>query len=186
MTELTWAGGFPASWRRASSFAPTASCIYSEAVADAINGHYAFATATDFDALATQIIGDAIVCEARRTARAQRAAGNPVFLYHFSRAYQVLLPGLGSFHSAELPFVWGNRYLFSQLTEEDLPLSAAMQGYWTRYAVASDPNAGAPSDAVTWPAYDAATDEHLGLDLTIVKGSGLRKETCDWIDGVLP
>jgi para-nitrobenzyl esterase len=161
----------------------TFAAAFSPDLASKLADHYKFAEAKDLDALAIQIIGDAIVCDARRVARAHEAAGAPAFLYHFAREYKVLIPGLGSFHSAELPFVWQNPYLLSHLNDDDMPLSDAMQGYWTRFAATGDPNG---ASAVAWPKYAASSDQHLGLDLTIEAGSGLRKEACDWLDQALP
>jgi para-nitrobenzyl esterase len=112
--------------------------------------------------------------------------GNPAFLYHFSHPYAVPIAGLGAFHSAELPFVWGNPYLLSKLKAAELPLSQAMQGYWTRFATTGDPNGGAPAGAAAWPGYAPASDSHLTLDLTIAAGAGLRKATCDWMDSAIP
>jgi para-nitrobenzyl esterase len=166
----------------AASLEGTFQGLFGDATAKAIAGHYHFDAAKDLDAVATQILGDAFVCDARRTARLHEAAGNPVYLYHFVHPYAVLIPGLGAFHSAELPFVWGNPYLLTNLKEDELPLSQAMQGYWTRFAAAADPNAGAPAGAVAWPRYAAAADQDLNLDLTITVDAHLRKDTCDWMD----
>ena len=166
-----------------ASLESTMADAFSPALAKALADHYDFAHAKDLDAVAIQLIGDAFVCDARRTARLHEVAGNTVWLYHFTREFKVLLPGLGVFHSAELPFVWGNPYLLSQLQADDLPVSAAIQGYWTRFAAAGDPNG---ASAVAWPKFTAAGDAHLVLDTTVAAGAGLRKETCDWMDGVLP
>ncbi len=167
----------------AAAIEATMAKAFSPAFASALADRYQFAAAKDLDAVAIELLGDAFVCDARRTARLHVAAGNPVYLYHFTRPYKVLIPDLGVFHSAELPFVWGNPFLFANLQEDDLPLSAAVQGYWTRFAAAGDPNGGG---AVAWPAYAPSSDRHLGLDLTIEAGSGLRKDACDWLDGALP
>jgi para-nitrobenzyl esterase len=132
----------------------------------------------------TQGLGDFFVCDARRLARAQAATGQPTFLYHFTRAFDFLYPNLGAFHSAEIPFVWGNPYVVFELKDEERPLSAAMQTYWTRFARAGDPNAGAAAGAVAWPRYQATTDRHLQLDLTIAPGEHLRSDACDFFDSL--
>lgn len=170
----------------AASLESTLATAFSPAFATALAARYEFGTAKDLDAVAIQLLGDAFVCDARRTARLHEAAGNPVFLYHFTHTYAVAIAGLGSFHSAELPFVWGNPYLFSNLKEDELPLSEAMQGYWTRFAASADPNTNAPAGTIAWPKYAAATDQHLTLDLSIASGAGLRKDACDWLDKTLP
>jgi para-nitrobenzyl esterase len=171
-----------AHFESAAGLETTMANAFGASFATALAERYDFANAKDLDAVAIQLIGDAFVCDARRTARLHVAAGNAAFLYHFTRPFKVLLPDLGVFHSAELPFVWQNPYLLSQLTADDMPLSDAVQGYWTRFAAKGDPNG---AGAVAWPAYGAG-DEHLGLDVTIEAGSALRKDACDWLDGVLP
>jgi len=133
----------------------------------------------------TQGLGDFFVCDARRLARAHAATGQPTFLYHFTRAFEFLYPNLGAFHSAEIPFVFGNPYVVFELKDEERPLSTAMQGYWTDHARAGDPNVGAAAGAVAWPRYDATSDRHLGLDLTIAPGDHLRSDACDFFDSLL-
>lgn len=131
------------------------------------------------------LVGESVFnCPARRAARAVTTTGQSAYLYHFTRALeQPGLPGdLGAFHSAEIPFVFGNTLFTAGITEEDRPLSDAMMGYWTRFAETGDPNG---DGAVAWPAYDAETDPHLGLDLTIEAGTKLREENCDFWDAQL-
>ncbi|MBM4359854.1 MAG: carboxylesterase family protein [Deltaproteobacteria bacterium] len=165
----------------AASLESTLSQAFSPALAKPFAERYQFAQATDFDALA--IIGDAFVCDSRRTARLHEAGGNSVWLYHFTRAFKIAIPGLGAFHSAELPFVFQNAMFFSELADEELPLSNAMQGYWTRFARAGDPNG---NGATAWPKHASSSDEHLQLDLTLEAGVELRKGICDWMDDVTP
>ncbi|WP_433926215.1 carboxylesterase/lipase family protein [Sorangium cellulosum] len=136
-------------------------------------------------AAATAALGDYFfVCPARRAARAIAEAGVDTYLYHFTYAPEGSLFGdLGAFHSAEIRYVFGNTstLLPDPLTEEELELSQAISGYWSRHAENGDPNGG---NAVAWPKYDAETDEHLVLDMTISVQSGLRKDLCDLWDSV--
>lgn len=60
-----------------------------------------------------------------------------------------------------------------------------MQAYWTSHARTGDPNGGAKAGTVEWPRYDATTDRHLQLDLTIAPGDHLRKDACDFFDSLL-
>lgn len=135
-----------------------------------------FASPTD---AAIKVVSDVFTCDARRVARQHSAAGNATYEYHFTRAFQWIYPGLGAFHSAELPFVWGNPFAFIPIKPEEEPLSKAIQGYWTRFAKSADPNG---TGAIQWPAYKADTDSHLKLDLQIAAGTGLRKDACDFWD----
>jgi len=56
----------------------------------------------------------------------------------------------------------------------DLALSTAVQGYWTRFARTGDP-AGTPA----WPTYDAS-DTALVLDNPLVTEAALRDADCDF------
>jgi para-nitrobenzyl esterase len=144
--------------------------------------------ASDFasvnDALAT-VIGDSIfVCGARATARALAAQNAPVFLYHFTHPLSFPLypdQDLGAFHAADVPFVFQNPFITVRLNAEERALSDQIQGYWTRFAATGDPNG---ADAVAWPAYDATTDQHLTLDLTLGADSALKKDRCDFWDTI--
>ena len=129
------------------------------------------------------VFGDAVfVCPSRRAARAYAKAGVPTYLYHFTyKDDSAALPGLGSFHTSELPFVFGNP---SQLQPENLntaerALSASMMGYWGRFAAGGDPGG---EGALAFPEYDAAKDQNLTLDLTISVDTGLAKAECDFWD----
>jgi para-nitrobenzyl esterase len=126
------------------------------------------------------------VCPTRQTARALVAAGAPAFLYHFTYVPEGALVGnLGSFHSAELKFVFGNPgpILPQPLTDEEKALSAQLMGYWSRHADKGNPNG---EGATAWPAYDAQKDEGLVLDKTIATQAALRKDLCDFWDNITP
>jgi para-nitrobenzyl esterase len=121
---------------------------------------------------------DAVFICPNRTLARITAPGAPTYLYHFTRANDragVAL-GLGVFHSAELPYVFGNfSGLFSRAAADE-PVIAATQGYWTRFAATGDPNgAGAPA----WPAYTAASDAHLEIGDAVRTGVGLQRDVCD-------
>ncbi len=106
----------------------------------------------------------------------------PSYLYEFTRV--PLGNPLGAFHAVEIPYVFGNAGLFAslgKLEQADNDLSAAIMGYWARFAAGGDPNGeGAPP----WPPYAPATDQYLELGDTIRTGSGLYKEACDLADKV--
>ena len=95
-----------------------------------------------------------------------------------------IFPGAGVFHSSEVPFVFGTAYAgFFPLAADDLPLSAAMMGYWTRFAATGDPNGGG---APAWPLYAPAGDQNIVLDVPVSQGSGLKQAKCDFWDGIYP
>ena len=149
-----------------------------------IVARYPAATFGSARAAAIAAIGDGMfVCPGRRTARALAAAGASVYRYDFRHAPKALIPDLGAFHSAEVPFIFGNPYLGIVLDEEEQKLQAAMRGYWARLAASGDPNNGG---APAWPSYEEATHEHLALDLAISTESGLKESECDFWDPIGP
>jgi para-nitrobenzyl esterase len=137
---------------------------------------------TPNDAL-TQVTADAFfVCPARKTARLLEAAGNKTYLYSFGGTLDntPLAPLAGkAFHSAELPYVFGQNYLLGSVPAANAPLADAIEGYWTRFAATGDPNGGS---AVAWPAYSSSSDQDMTLDTTIAVASGLEKAACDFWD----
>jgi para-nitrobenzyl esterase len=138
------------------------------------------------DAL-TEVIADAfVVCPARKLARLHSAAGNKAYLYSFNgQLTGVPVAALmgKAFHSAELPYVFGDKYLLGSVPPASQPLVTAIEAYWTQFAHAGDPNGGSNP---MWPLYASATDQNLNLDTTITVGSGLEKAKCDFWDGVTP
>jgi para-nitrobenzyl esterase len=130
-------------------------------------------------AAANAALGDSMfVCPTRRAARAIAAGGAATYLYHFTYAPESSMLGdLGSFHSAEIKFVFGNPTLLlpDPLTEGELEMSQAIMGYWSRHAESGDPSG---KDAVAWPRY-GAEEEALAIDLDIAPQAGLKGELCD-------
>ena len=86
------------------------------------------------------------------------------FQYEFAdEQAPALIPGisfpLGASHAAELQYLFTGVGV-SPLSPAQQRLSAAMVGYWTRFAKTGNPNSeGAPA----WPRYHAASDRFLSL-----------------------
>jgi para-nitrobenzyl esterase len=77
------------------------------------------------------------------------SAHYPMYQYQFDRN----TPGMearGAFHTAEIPFVFGNPGS-APWTAKDLQASNVVQQYWTNFARTGDPNGGS---LPTWPRYD--------------------------------
>jgi para-nitrobenzyl esterase len=131
---------------------------------------------------ASEVFGDSLfVCTARRMARAFTGNGQAVYRYQFNHGYDsVVFPGGGAFHSAELPFVFGNNFPGHNITADERPLTEAMQGYWGTFAEVGQPNV--PDGPTMWPLYDTASDPYLQLDLTIAAAAGLKTDKCDFWD----
>jgi para-nitrobenzyl esterase len=91
--------------------------------------------------------------------------GRRAYVYQFLRS----IPGkgqntLGSFHSLELPYVFGafrqpawNWLPFEQI---DFSLGGSIQSYWTNFAKTGNPNG---SNLPNWPSFDAANQTAMGL-----------------------
>jgi len=149
--------------------------------ADAIVAQYPVAAYEDANDALTHVTTDSLfVCPARRTARAAEDAGAAVYLYSFEHEPEGASFD-GAFHAAEIPFVFGVELSEVGRIGAAAPLSAAMRGYWTRFATTGDPNVPAGDD-VAWPAYDAAGDAHLTLAVPIAAGAGLAADACDFWD----
>ena len=150
--------------------------------AKAVAAAYPSGNYASFTAALSAAIGDGyFVCDARRAARAFAKAGQSVYRYSFTRVPSAAPPalGIGSFHSAEIQFIFGGEFLGKALAPEEKPLESTMRGYWTRFARAGDPNGGG---ATAWPRYDASTDPYIRLDLQTSTGMALKKDLCDFWD----
>ncbi len=157
---------------------------FGPAAVDAIVLQYPIASYPSPTRALAEVTGDAFfVCPARRTARLASAAGAPVYLYTFQRLpSQPLLDDAGVIHSAEIPFVFGiDTFPLGKVGPDGLPLSEAMQGYWTRFAATGDPNG---AGALAWPPYDAAGDQHMLLDLPLAAGTAHKQAVCDFWDAL--
>ncbi|NMC71505.1 MAG: carboxylesterase family protein [Myxococcales bacterium] len=135
------------------------------------------------DALDDAIGTFAFVCPTRRTARALTAAGARVYLYRFLHAPGYLpFPDMGSYHTAELPFVFGTPPAGRSFSPEEQALADAMVGYWGRFAADGAPGG---SGAAAWPLHEAAADPHLSLDVfAIGAAAGYLPDDCDFWDAL--
>ncbi len=119
----------------------------------------------------------AFVAPARMLARAMEQKKSPAFLYHFTRVSpNARLLGLGATHGAEIAYVFGTQ---RAPAAKDRELGNTMRGCWIQFAKTGNPNG---ANLPTWPAYKAATDEHLEFGDEIRTGHGLYKEACDLLD----
>ena len=145
---------------------------------------YVIDTHTGRDAAADEWLNDALMtCPSAAMAELNAAAGRRSFVYQFRRS----IPGkgesgLGSFHSLELPYVFGaiHHPVWSWLpfVKLDDGLSAAMESYWTNFAKTGDPNgAGLPP----WPRYTPGADRYMefGNDGRAHPRQGVRPTFCD-------
>ena len=130
-----------------------------------------------------------MVCEARRVARLISRTRTPVYLYSFEREVDAVAPDL-AIHGLDTNFVFGNDYAPPTpyvLNEDDLALSGAISGYWTRFAATGSPNSTRDDDGVVfWPALKhplglgRGSDRHIVLDVPARVDKRLREEPCDF------
>ena len=117
-------------------------------------------------------------------ARNFAANGMKNYLYSFDGKVEApIIASLAdrSFHSVDIPYVFGNDYILGKVPADGKALATSVQNYWTNFAKTGDPNGGTE---VTWPEYTAAGDQSLTLATTVKAGAGLKKELCDFWDGV--
>jgi para-nitrobenzyl esterase len=157
--------------------------IFPGAKGDAVLAQYPSASFVSPKAALAALVTDAIfACPARRKAR-DIAMYSPVYLYQFTTipSYARAL-GLGAFHGSEIDFVLGTLRdrASGSPTAEELALSDAMLGYWSRFAKAGDPNGG----AIIWPKYDAVGDSNLELATPSAPMTGLKMQKCDFWDAL--
>ncbi len=139
---------------------------------------------------ADEWLNDALMtCPSAAMATLNAAAGRRSFVYQFRRS----IPGkgqsdLGSFHSLELPYVFGALHnpVWSWLPFEklDAGLATAIESYWTNFAKTGDPNgAGLPQ----WAAFTGASDQYLEFanDGRSVPRRGVRPTWCSLVVGKL-
>ncbi len=119
----------------------------------------------------------------------------PVYRYVFAHGYEGtgILPGgaapltkqaaFGAFHTAELPYVFGNLELNGYVpTESEKALSEQMMGYWLRFVKTGNPNG--PGAPVEWPAYESKADPFIVFDDVITTGSKTSPAECDFWDTI--
>jgi para-nitrobenzyl esterase len=130
----------------------------------------------------THLLTDAMfLTSARRMVRAEAPLNPATYLYDFTRVSPYArLYALGSYHGAEIPYVFGTVEMVNSLIpgaydNQDDKLARSMSAAWVRFASTGNPNgAGLPN----WPAYTAA-DAYLEFGDTIHAGTGLHTKAVD-------
>jgi para-nitrobenzyl esterase len=143
---------------------------------------------TPRDAYVTLTSDAKFVCPTRRNLRALATTQTePVYRYQFTHVLDNVGPAQkakGSFHGLELFFVFGQLKVAGYVASPaEKDLSSAIQGYWSRFGGAGDPNGGS---AASWPVYDGAKDPYLELDDTLSSKEGVHSANCDFWDSLVP
>jgi para-nitrobenzyl esterase len=144
---------------------------------------YAIDAHTGRTAAADEWLNDALMtCPSAAMATLNAAAGRASFLYQFRRS----IPGqgesdLGSFHSLELPYVFGALHhpVWSWLpfAKLDEALAVTIQSYWTNFAKTGDPNGGGLPQ---WLPFSSASGPYMefGNDGRAHPRQGVRPTFC--------
>jgi len=133
-----------------------------------------------------------MTCNTRNLARSASGTNRPlVWRYFFAHRFEndAFLNSLRSFHTAELPFVFGNLGTIFYTgtpytpTAAESQLSDEIEGYWARFATAGDPNG---SGATPWLSYDLANENMLKLDDTPSTIQTYHNAQCDFFSTLPP
>ncbi len=134
-------------------------------------------------ALNALITDSAFIAPARFAVKSMAERKVPSYLYHFTRIPPSMKGrGLGSFHSLEIPYIFGSARLYMMKEPVDRKLSAAMGSYWVNFARSGDPNG---QGMVKWSPYDPAEDCYLELGDAIKMKKALRKKNCDLFERII-
>jgi para-nitrobenzyl esterase len=136
--------------------------------------HYGAEADPSVEAAVARAFGDAQFSYGARSLAREISKRQPkTFRYLFAHA------GGGTsdppVHTDDLAYVFGT----GAFDERDRRVSDAMMAAWVNFAATGDPNGpGAPS----WDRYDAARDNFLTFDPTLVEGTYWRSEPLDFIE----
>lgn len=156
--------------------------ILGDALGDAVIPLYPRADYTPrqaFDAFGTDVM---MTCPATSFAIAS-AAGDPTYVYHFTRVMNGVWGALGATHVIELFFVFGNWPDAYTPAPEDLVVEADMQGAWTSFATG-----GTPVLSPAWPAFAEAAPSFAIFDAPASIATEIRGGRCEELRrlGVVP
>jgi para-nitrobenzyl esterase len=144
----------------------------------------------DPNAAISAVSGDGtFLCPARQAAKVIAGRGGAsTYLYNFGVPLEVnpAVPALANlvFHSAELPFVWGNPYALGMVTAAGQPTADALQDYLLQFARTGDPNTA--MSPVQWPVHTAMDDTLLSFGAMIATVPNHKKVECDFWETVVP
>lgn len=146
---------------------------------------YSVSDAATFESAGTQWMGDEIFgVNVRFATRQNEAAGQPAFLYIWSRVPASDRQTIGAFHAAEIPFVFDTHEPILEQTDDDKILTRKMVKYWTNFAKSGNPNgAGLPE----WSEHDGENWMKFGGNNGVMTGviKDFREEKLDALEAGL-
>jgi para-nitrobenzyl esterase len=116
------------------------------------------ADTAQMDLMGDSVFGAAVHFYASCAAR----AGQPAYLYHFTRTPPSPNQTAGAYHAAELSFVHDKALPLFDWTEADEALAMTMGDYWVQFAKSGDPNL---SSRPEWTAFTAEDQRQMRLGL---------------------
>jgi carboxylesterase type B len=127
------------------------------------------------------------MCRVRDLLKQAEAQGSNAWWYLFTATpiYSVNMgeiPTMGSFHGAEVPFVFGDG--FELMSEGERTLSKQMGCYWTNFAATGDPNRGSDGCAAAlqlpqWPPLNDQLAAIVFSNTSVTSVAGLMQRQCD-------
>jgi len=133
------------------------------AAADRVLALYPHATDADATSSARALARDAYMTSLTLfTDERTRISGQPIYAYLFEHPAPVATgPSFGTFHSSEIPYIFGvlDRTM-RPFTADDESISAQLQAYWLSFVRSGDPNDPA---LPKWPALIAGSGQIMGL-----------------------
>lgn len=141
-------------------------------IAPLVKAHYVVSGDAEANAVFIRLMTDVLFrCPTRTLARMTAAQGSTVYLYSFEEGM--------AFHAFEMSYTFGPQFGFEPSYVE--ATFKTMQRYWTDFVARGTPNR---CHLPTWPAYSAATDQHMVLKTPFAASSGLEKAECDFWDAM--
>ena len=89
-------------------------------------------------------------------------AGNPTYVYYFSRVSPAEGQTIGAYHAAEIPFVFDSHAPLLPRDARDTALTQIIGDYWAAFAASGDPNH--PTAPVAWPVFSASQQDMLHFE----------------------
>jgi para-nitrobenzyl esterase len=157
--------------------------VFGKNSAKALQALYGKLDEDSWDAGAQDMLGDDMFgVHMRFLGQANAAAGQPTYLYFFTKQPASKGQTLGAYHASELAFVFDTHspLLPKSLTTDQL--TDQIGAYWVNFARTGDPNGdGLP----IWPQYHRDTDKWLELGASIQVRENVRVRKLDIIEAEL-
>jgi para-nitrobenzyl esterase len=132
------------------------------------------------------LLGDSLIGSPARFYAMQAAkAGQPVYLYFFTRLPHSPRQTIGAFHFAESPYIFDSANPVFPMQANDHAFARQMGAYWTQFARDGDPNCVSSPDqqpAIAWPAFTIENPLQLEFGQQIAQNTISRAARYDVLD----